>query len=130
LAITKTKNNSFGKEHRLRGRSAFLGVMFGRDSRHMKGRWCEMILGRSATKESDKPGTKFGISVSRKAGGAVRRNRLKRIIREYLRTHKALWPEGSGNAGHVSIVIRIVRPITDEADLIAEIEDMLKSVNK
>jgi ribonuclease P protein component len=66
-------------------------------------------------------GTKFGISVTRKAGGAVRRNRLKRIVREYIRTHKSFWPE------NLLVVIRINRPVTDETDLLIEIEDMLKS---
>lgn len=120
MAVTNADDNTFGKKFRLHGRSAFLGVLFGPDSQRRRGRWCEMISAppRADTKE---PGTKFGIAVTRKAGGAVRRNRLKRIVREYLRTHKGLWPENR------LVVIRINRPVTDEADLIAEIEDMLKS---
>jgi ribonuclease P protein component len=130
VAKTKTENNSFGRQFRLRGRSAFLGVMLAQDSQRRKGRWCELItnvpksVGKQAepvTKTAGKPGTKFGISVTRKAGGAVRRNRLKRIVREYLRTHKSFWPE------NLLVVIRINRPVTDETDLLIEIEDMLKS---
>lgn len=81
-----------------------------------------MIVAESkAAGAESEPGTKFGISITRKAGGAVRRNRLKRIIREYLRTHKRLWAENK------LVVIRINRPVTDDADLLAEIEDMLKT---
>jgi ribonuclease P protein component len=120
---TDKSNNSFGRQFRLRGRSAFLGVIFGRDSRRMKGRCCEMITAepKVAGKEAE-PGTKFGITVTRKAGGAVRRNRLKRIVREFLRTHKSLWPDNK------LVVIRINGPVAEEAELIAEIENMLKTM--
>ena len=127
---TGKDDNSFGRQFRLSGRSAFLGVMLGKDSQHRKGRWCEMITnvtkdagkpGGPAKQTAGKPGTKFGISVTRKAGEATRRNRLKRIVREYLRTHKRLWAENK------LVVIRINGPVTDESDLLAEIEDMLKS---
>ena len=138
VAKSHADDNTFGRQFRLRGRSPFLGVMLGKDSQRRKGRWCEMIIGepkdmgRPATRMAGKPATKtagkspeprtqFGITVTRKAGGAVRRNRLKRIVREYLRTHKRHWPENK------LVVIRISGPVTDEADLLAEIEDMLKS---
>jgi len=34
------------------------------------------------------PYSRLGISVSKKVGGAIKRNRTKRIIREFFRTHK------------------------------------------
>ena len=71
--------------------------------------------------------TRFGIAVTRKAGDAVRRNRLKRIVREFLRTHKGLWATRPDRPEGRLIVIRISRPVIDEADLLAELEDMLKS---
>ena len=36
--------------------------------------------------------TRFGIGVSKKQGGAVDRNRLKRTVREFLRQNRAIWP--------------------------------------
>ncbi len=75
-----------------------------------------------ASIESTDGETRFGIVISRGAGGAVRRNRVKRIIREFLRNNKDLWPSGE------MIVISVSRPVSDEAALISEIETMLRDL--
>lgn len=38
--------------------------------------------------------TRLGVTASRKVGGAVVRNRIKRLVREFFRTHYRMLPEG------------------------------------
>lgn len=38
--------------------------------------------------------TRLGITVSKRTGNAVKRNRIKRLIREFYRVHKAHLPQG------------------------------------
>lgn len=107
----------FRKGNRLRGRSNFLKVLQSEEARKCTGRYC-----RIASIESTDGEIRFGIVISKETGGAVRRNRVKRIIREFLRNHKDLWPSGK------MIAISVSRPVSDEAALISEIEAMLRDL--
>lgn len=44
---------------------------------------------------NDRDVNRIGISVHRLIRGTVRRNRIKRIIREVFRLHRDLFPQGS-----------------------------------
>ncbi|MBI2897226.1 MAG: ribonuclease P protein component [Deltaproteobacteria bacterium] len=78
---------AFPAELRLRKRCEFLEVQ-----RHGKRLPSDAFVVLALAR----PGlpARVGITVSKKVGGAVVRNRIKRIVREAIRRNRALLPEG------------------------------------
>lgn len=78
----------FPKSARLRRRGEFLRVQRGGRKLHTDS-FLVFVLPQT------EPGpTRLGVTASRKLGGAVERNRVKRLVREALRRRKLLFPEG------------------------------------
>jgi len=75
-------NNSFSKSERLLKRGDFLRVYNKGEKRQGK-----YIVSYILDKQTSR---KIGISVSKKIGNAVKRNRAKRLIREVYRLNKHL----------------------------------------
>ena len=79
---------SLGPHERLRRKSEFEAVF--NEGRRSSGRFMTVLV-RPNRLESPR----LGVVVSRKLGGAVQRNRAKRLIRDLFRRHKPdLGPEG------------------------------------
>jgi ribonuclease P protein component len=76
----------FGKGLRLRKRWEFLAVQG--SGRRWRGRHLVIIAHR---RDDDGP-SRIGVTVSRKVGVAVVRNRIKRLIREAFRLHQWEFP--------------------------------------
>ncbi len=86
MILEPQADESFGREHRLTRRRDFERVY--REGRLLKNdEFRVYVLFRG---EGEPP--RLGLSVSKKLGKAVRRNRVKRWIREWFRRHKQeLW---------------------------------------
>ncbi len=79
---------SYGRENRIARR-----VDFWKDRRRRKKfntQHFTLIL-----RKNDKDSRRLGLVVGRKAGGAVARNRIKRLIREFFRLNREKIPESS-----------------------------------
>jgi ribonuclease P protein component len=101
----------FSRQQRLRRRAEFLHVQ--ENGARVSTRHLLVLL----TPRANDDVTRLGVVASRKVGGAVERNRAKRLLREVFRRNAAAFPE------RTDIVI-IVRPGTHElsqAELDAEL---------
>jgi ribonuclease P protein component len=67
---------------------------------------------------------RFGVGATKGFGNAVKRNRIKRVIREYLRLNKNTWP------GSYNIFIRIFGKQESEKAAVAALESLLKKINR
>lgn len=107
------QTNKFPRACRLGGRTAIRETA-------MKGRKLAAVsVGISYI---EKETTRFGISISRQTGNAVTRNRLRRLIREFLRTNKQLWPDKRW------VLIKIIKPPEQKSRLIADLKDLLTKI--
>ncbi len=80
--------HTFDKSQRLLRREEFLAVQ--REGRKLHAGH----LFASVRPRGDEAPARLGLVTSRKAGNAVHRNRFRRVMREYFRLHRELFPVG------------------------------------
>ena len=76
---------SFSKEDRLLNRSHFLRLA--KDGRRVHAKHFLITYCGNRSERS-----RLGVTVSKKVGKAVKRNRIKRLVREYFRLHRDKLP--------------------------------------
>lgn len=79
---------SYGRENRIAGK-----LDFWKDRRRRKKFNTEHFI--LILRRNDKDTKRLGLVIGRKVGGAVARNRIKRLIREFFRLNKEKMPESS-----------------------------------
>ena len=108
------QGHGFSKAERLRKRKEFLGV-YERGDKIQSTYFVLYML------ENGRPHHRLGITVSRKIGGAVVRNRIKRRLREIFRTNKqAVFP-------HCDLVVNAKRSAARARNQQIQ-EDILKGI--
>ena len=78
---------SFPKDEKILNRADF--VKLNRSGKRLYTKHFTLIL-----KLNGQGVTRLGVTVSKKTGNAVKRNRVKRLIREFFRLNKANFPQG------------------------------------
>lgn len=109
------QRNTLPRSRRIRRREDFVRVQEG--GARVTTRHLLILLEPRADGPGNDPEARLGIVASRKVGGAVQRNRAKRLVRETFRRHANVFPRGFD-------VVVIVRPGVDalsQADVDAEI---------
>jgi len=89
----------FTHAHRLHGRRAFSAVF---DAKARKNAGPLLIF----TKPNGLPHCRLGLSVGRRVGNAVARNRFKRLLREAFRLTHHDWPKLPSGGYDVVVVVR------------------------
>jgi len=119
VAAHGLKREGFSKAERLRRRKEFERVY--QQGRRLRLPYLKLVLA-----PNELGLRRIGLSVSRRFGKAVRRNRAKRILREIFRRHKDIFP-----AAHD--VIFIPRPDLLEKrqeDIVRDLEEILENYEK
>lgn len=130
MDVASGRPYALDRSRRLRRRADFLAVQEGGTAARRVSGAHYLLLCRAralpASLGADSGRPRFGITVSRKVGNAVARNRVKRWLRESYRRLQTLAP-----AGHDLVVIaRPTAPGSGLATTAAELQSLLRRLRR
>ncbi|MBN2193576.1 MAG: ribonuclease P protein component [Polyangiaceae bacterium] len=111
----------FPAAQRVRKRSEFLEIQ-ARGRRVSTPRFVLLLWAR----EGAPTGARLGITVSRKVGGAVTRNRAKRVLREAFRATREIWPPDCD----LVVIVRHLRPPPALVSVVAELREVERTIRR
>lgn len=108
----------FQRQARLRKRAQFLDIQ-ARGRRVSSFRFIMLSCRRQ-----DDGDARLGITVSRRVGNAVQRNRVRRLVREAFRRDRAAWPRGFD----VVVIAREAARGATFVEVVADLAALLRKV--
>lgn len=115
----KKTDYSFPKQHRLLKRSEFLTVnQYGNT---LRGSW---LMAR--VRKNGAPCSRLGITVSKRVGRAARRNRIKRLVREYFRRNRHTLAE----SWDINIIAKNNASDVTSREIIFSMEEIFNKLQK
>jgi ribonuclease P protein component len=108
------ENHSFGKNERVRNKQDYVRI-YQRGTRGYSEHFTWIIHRNPAGIR------RLGITAGKKVGKAVKRNRIKRLLREFFRLNKPRLPEGHD----IVIMVRPRTPFLVYGDVVKELEALL-----
>ena len=119
----------FPKAHRVRKRRDFLRVQ--RTRERIASRHFVVLVSPSPPSPSEQQGherplaARLGLVASRRIGGAVERNRGKRLVREWFRRRSSALPKGSD----LVVILRAGAPALALAEVCEELDGALRRLS-
>ena len=109
----------FAREDRIRARSEFQAVQ-GRGRKVHTAHYLLLVLPRTDER------SRIGLTVTKKIGTAVERNRVKRVFREVYRLNRALFPSGLD----VVVIAKSGAPKLGYAEALTEVQGAGRSLGQ
>ena len=119
IRILLLGSNSFPKTERLLKRADFLRLS-------RSGKKIQTRFFIAAVLDGTTGNNRIGITVSKRVGKAVERNRIKRLIREYYRNRKETLP---GNRD-INIIARKYANFLSNHELVKALDELFAKLNK